>query len=72
VASKLEQLCELEGFDSPTELAEAFICDSLCPCICMNPDCDMTDSLEPDQDRGYCDACGTNSMKSAFVLMGII
>jgi hypothetical protein len=38
----------------------------------MNAGCDYTAEMEPDQDRGWCEVCNTNSMKSALVLAGII
>jgi hypothetical protein len=38
----------------------------------MNEGCDYTTDMEPDQDRGWCDECGTNSMTSAMVLAGVI
>ena len=46
--------------------------DSVCPGICMNSGCDYTVEVEPDQDRGYCERCGTQTVKAALVLAGII
>jgi len=40
--------------------------------ICTNDGCDYTTDVEPDQDRGWCEVCGTNLVKSAPVLAGII
>lgn len=70
--TKLQKLIEVEGFDSVEALLEAFITDSVSPAICMNDGCDYTCEMEPDQDRGYCEECHTGSMKSAFVLAGVI
>jgi hypothetical protein len=38
----------------------------------MNEGCEYTAEMEPDQDRGWCEVCETNSMASALVLAGII
>jgi len=70
--SKLEQLIEIEGFKSEEALLAAVITDSVSPAICMNDGCDYTAEMEPDQDRGWCEACGTNSVASALILAGII
>jgi hypothetical protein len=54
------------------ELAEASITESVAPAICTEPECDYTTEMEPDQDAGYCEACGNNSVASALVLAGLI
>jgi DNA-directed RNA polymerase subunit RPC12/RpoP len=70
--SKLQQLLEIEGFATIEQLAEAILYDTVSPAICMNDGCSYTAEMEPDQDRGWCEECGTNSMKSALVLAGLI
>ena len=70
--SKLDQLTSDFGFDDPTSLVEAYIYDGLMPAICMTRGCDYSTEMEPDQDRGWCDCCGANTMKSAAILMGVI
>jgi hypothetical protein len=70
--SKLEMLAEIEGFESTDELLEFAITDSICPSICMNEGCDYTTGMEPDQSRGYCEVCGTNTVRSCLILAGII
>jgi hypothetical protein len=70
--TKLQKLIEIEGFKDETSLFEAVITDSVCPAICINDGCDYTAEMEPDQRRGWCEVCGTNSMKSALVLAGLI
>lgn len=72
IQEKCQTLAEIEGFNSIEDLLEAFIIDSVCPGICMNDDCDYTTEVEPDQDRGWCEECETNTVKSAMVIMGII
>jgi len=59
---KLDQLVEFEGFDTLDELLAASIADSVSPAICTNDGCDYTAEMEPDQDRGWCEECGTNTM----------
>lgn len=69
---KLTKLAKFEGYEDPCDLLDANAIDSVVPAICMNEDCDLTEGMEPDQDRGWCDNCGTNSMKSCLVLAGVI
>lgn len=69
---KLQKLAEIEGFGDHMQLLEAFIMDSVCPGICMNPSCNYTDNVEPDSDSGWCEECNTNTVKSAMILAGVI
>ena len=71
-AAKLMVLCELEGFKSFDDLLQAAATDSVCPAICMTEGCNYTTEMEPDQDRGYCESCGGNTMASALILAGLI
>lgn len=69
---KLTQLAEYEGHESVEDMLKACFADSVSPAICTKPDCSYTIDMEPDQDRGYCEACGQNSMVSALVLARLI
>lgn len=68
---KLQRLLESEA-TTLEACAEMAVMDGLCPAICLNDGCDWTTNYEPDQDRGYCEACETNSVGSALVLAGCI
>jgi hypothetical protein len=68
--AKLETLRAAEGFETVDEMLEAATFDSVSPAICF--DCDHTCEMEPDQDRGYCENCGQNTVVSALILAGII
>jgi len=70
--AKLTKLLEIEGFATFEELAEMVLFDSVSPAICSNPDCSYTCEMEPDQGRGYCEECHTNTIVSALVLAGLI
>ena len=70
--AKLAALSEVEGFDSVDAMLEAAAFDSVNPGICTKPDCDGTAEVEPDQERGWCEACGGNTVASALILAGII
>jgi hypothetical protein len=70
--AKLAKLIENEGYDTLEEMAEAIFSDSISPAICVDPGCDYTTEMEPDQDAGYCEACGKNTVHSALVLAEII
>jgi hypothetical protein len=71
-AAKLMKLCDIEGFDVLDDLLQAAATDSVCPAICMTEGCEYTTEMEPDQDAGYCEACGGNTVTSALVLAGLI
>ena len=73
--AKLKKLCDIEGFADENDLFAAAISDSVRPAICCNPEnpeCDYTAEMEPDQDRGWCEECGANTMIAALVHGGLI
>lgn len=70
--SKLDTLAEIEGFDDPMEMIETYIMDSVAPAICVNEGCDYCTEMEPDQDRGWCEECETNTVQSCFILGGLM
>lgn len=69
---KLKTLAELEGFATVEELLEAASYDSVSPAICVNPGCEYTAEMEPDQDGGHCEECGTKTVQAALVLAKLI
>ncbi len=71
-ATKLMKLCEAEGFCTFDGLLLARGSDSVCPAICMTEGCDHVAEMEPDQDQGFCEACGGNTIVSALVLAELI
>ena len=70
--AKLEKLAEMEGFDDVEQLFENRALDSCVPAICMNVGCDFTADYEPDQDKGWCECCDTNTVQSALIIAGFI
>jgi hypothetical protein len=38
----------------------------------MNPSCSNVYEYEPDQDKGWCDCCASNTVKSGLILAGMI
>jgi hypothetical protein len=71
-AAKLMKLCDIEGFKRLEDLLKASLTDSVCPAICTMEGCDYSTEMEPDQDAGYCEECGGNTVTSALVLAGLI
>ena len=69
--SKLETLAEEWGF-SVAEFIEEYALDDVVPGICMNPGCLYTTEVEPDQRQGWCEICGTTSVRSGIVMAGLI
>ena len=71
-AAKLMKLCDAKGFKSLDDLLALSVTDSVCPAICMMEGCDHVTQMETDQDEGYCEACGGNTVVSVLVLAGLI
>ena len=70
--AKLAKLIESAGYENLEGLASAVVTDTVSPAICIEPDCDYTTEMEPDQDAGYCEECGKQTVTSALVLAGLI
>jgi hypothetical protein len=66
----LERLAQDEGYDHPMAMLEARHTDSVVPGICLI--CGYSTDVEPDQNRGYCEECCKNTVKSCLILAGII
>jgi hypothetical protein len=69
--AKLETLAEIEGMEVQEMLGEATY-DSVAPGICTNPDCSYTTTVEPDQTKGWCEICNTNTVSSCLILAGLL
>jgi hypothetical protein len=69
--SKLDALADEWGM-SADEFIEEYGLEDVVPGICMNPDCDYTTEVEPDQREGWCEECDTPSVRSGVVLAGLI
>jgi hypothetical protein len=69
---KLQQLLKAEGYQSIDELLPAVLGDVVSPAICIGLTCQYTCEMEPDQDRGYCEECGSNTVVSALILADLI
>ena len=69
--SKLDSLAEEWGF-TVQEFIEEYALDDVVPGICLNLGCDYTTTVEPDQRQGWCEVCGTTSVRSGIALAGLI
>jgi hypothetical protein len=69
---KLDRLIEIEGFDDLMDALAEWSSDSVVPGICMNPDCDNVEDVEPDSRDGWCSECNTNTVKAGTILAGVI
>lgn len=69
---KLSKLIESEGFENMEQMLQATVFDSVSPGICVNRECNYTVEVEPDQNCGWCEACGTQTVQSALILAGLI
>lgn len=70
--TKLKQLATIEGYDDVFDMLNDAVTDSVVPGICSNPHCNYTVGVEPDQDRGWCESCQSNTVKSCLILAGVI
>jgi hypothetical protein len=70
-ASKLDRLASIWGLPVAVFIEE-YALDDVVPGICMNPDCDYTTEVEPDQTEGWCEECEMRSIRSGVVLAGLI
>lgn len=66
----LSVLAEEFGHDDIMEFLESECQDGVCPAICTS--CQHTAEGEPDLDRGWCEGCGQQTLKSALVIAGVI
>lgn len=71
-AQKLMTLCDQRGFQDLDDLLLAALLKGASPAICMTEGCDHTADMEPDQDQGFCEACGGNTLVSVLVLADLI
>ncbi|MCW5714050.1 MAG: hypothetical protein KIT43_06025 [Bauldia sp.] len=71
-AIKVSQLMKCEGYsDKEALLADATL-DAVCHGICVNAHCTYTTEVEPDQEEGWCEICGGQTVVSVLVLEGLI
>lgn len=70
--TKLAKLIECEGFETLEQMLQSTVFDSVSPGICISPDCNYTVEVEPDQRCGWCEACGTQTVRSALILADLI
>jgi len=70
--SKLNQLCDDYGFEDVEDLLASAVCDSVCPGICVNPNCNYSTNVEPDCEQGWCEECGKQTVVSGMILAGVI
>ncbi len=64
-------LCAEEGIVDP--FAHPSLMDSVQPGVCMDSLCGaVSDSCEPDAYSNWCHACGSNTVKSISVLLGVL
>jgi hypothetical protein len=69
--SKLDELADEWGL-TVGEFIERYALDDAVPGICMNPGCLYTAEVEPDQRQGWCEVCGTTTVRSGIVLASLI
>lgn len=70
--AKLSKLIEREGFENLEQILQASVFDNVSPGICVNPECNYTVEVEPEQNRGWCEARSTQTVHSALILAGLI
>jgi hypothetical protein len=71
-SKKLLTLLKSSGYESLEDFVKFSTADNMCPAICMAEGCDYVSEMESDQDQGYCEACGGNTVTSTLVLADLI
>ena len=69
---KLLKILAATGYHHLEDLLRDRITDTLAPAICMTEGCDHVAEFEKDQRKGVCEACGSHTVTSVFVLADII
>ena len=69
---KLLKILAATGHHHLEDLLQERITDTLAPAICMIEGCDHVADFEKDQTKGICEACGSHTVTSVFVLADVI
>lgn len=69
---KLNILIDEMGCDDLEQMLAEACTDSVVLGICFNLGCDYTIEVEPDCSDGHCDVCGTHTVRSPLIAIGII
>lgn len=69
---KLAQLTDHFGYIDEMAMLEYAAIDSVVPGICLNDGCDYSTDVDPNQERGWCETCETNTVMSCLILADII
>ena len=69
---KLVDLMKDYGYNDEMDFLRNECMGSVVPGICINTGCNATYENEPDQDRGWCQECDSQTVKSGAILAGII
>lgn len=72
MSPKVELCLEQYGMDIDEFLDSSEAQDSVVYGACSKPDCDYTVEVEPDCRNGYCEECGSQSVRSILVYLGVI
>ena len=69
---KLLKILAATGHHHLEDLLQERITDTTAPSICMTEGCDHVADFEKDQTKGICEACGSHTVTSVFVLADVI
>ena len=70
--TKSEQLAKDYGYKDAWECIQDTHNDGAIPGICRNKGCNYSTDVEPDQECGFCEDCGTQTVASIMILEGLI
>lgn len=69
----LKKAANTMGYASVDDMLETEVTDSIATGICTEKGCHyVTSSIEPDSEDGMCEECEKNTVKSVFILAGLI
>ena len=68
MVTKIQQLAGIAGYSDVNTLIAASAAHGAVLGICMNRRCSFVKEVEKDQKHGYCETCGSETVKSAIML----
>ncbi len=66
--NKLNEAAEVLGYHSTLDMLMEEEDNTMVPGICVSPRCRYVTAVDIEQDEGFCEDCGTDTVASIFVI----
>jgi hypothetical protein len=70
ISRQVQDYLDAEGYESLEDICAAYIHDTVVPGVCTK--CGESEQVEHDCRDGWCETCHTNTVKSPYILLGVI